>query len=99
MSRQILTALSLHRHNRYKGIHQYEVTEAATHDKQVKDLMTSKAFVCPVKNRKLKCINDAADGIDNSTCKQPPKCCTGQVVDDIRKCEHAHPAHGNINHR
>ena len=52
----------------HKCVHHYKVAQASSHHEQMKNLMASKIFMLPVKNRKFQCINHSADCINDSAC-------------------------------
>ena len=52
----------------HKCIHHYKVAQASSHHEQMKNLMASKIFMLPVKNRKFQCIDHSADCINDSAC-------------------------------
>ena len=41
----------------HKCVHHYKVAQASSHHEQMKNLMASKIFMLPVKNRKFQCID------------------------------------------
>ena len=59
----------------YEGVHHNKVAHASTHDKEMENLMGSEIFVAVVENRKLQCIDDTADCINDTACKKPSECC------------------------
>lgn len=52
-------------------IHKYEVTNASAHDKQVKDFMGTEVLVPVIENWQLQCIDNTADGVDDTACQEP----------------------------
>ena len=52
----------------HKCVHHYKVAQASSHHEQMKNLMASKIFMLPVKNRKFQCIDHSADCINDSDC-------------------------------
>jgi len=73
------------------------MADAATHDEEMKHFMGAKVWIFGVKNRQFKGIDHAADGINNTSRKQPQKSCGGQGIPKGAKDGNANPAHGNIN--
>lgn len=69
---------------------------AAAHDEQMENFMKSKLFPVVFKPRNFQSIDDAAGGIDQSSCKEPCKRSPGQTVDDRSDCHNAEPSHGDI---
>ena len=56
-------------HDRKVIVHEYEVTEASGHYKQVEDFVTSKIFMAVVEDWKLKCIYYTTYGIYDTACQ------------------------------
>ena len=82
-----------------KSIHDDKVACAAPHNKQVKNLMTSKVFVFIVKEWQLQRVDDAAHSVDDSSGKEPSECCGRHVVEDLCESQDTGPAHPNIKDR
>ena len=84
------------RHPGHKEIHHNKMAHAPSHHKQMEDLMRAEIPVPGIENWQLQRIDDAPDGIDNPSCQQPGKRLPGQGVDNLGKCQHTDPSHGNI---
>ena len=55
------------------------MTQAASHDKYMEDLMRSKILMLCIEQRKLQCVDHTADGVDHATSHQPYKSGGGKV--------------------
>jgi len=84
---------------KYKCVHYDKVAEAPAHHEKVKDLMASEIFVAVIEDRKLQCIDDTADGVNNSPGQQPAKGCSRHRIKNLCKCKYAGPAHTDIQDR
>lgn len=91
----LLTLVSLHERNIE---HRYIMAQASGHDKHVEDLMRSKELVSGIEDRKFQCVNNSADGVDDTACNQPYKGCFGEGLYQRYHGQDTEPAHGNINH-
>lgn len=54
------------------------MAEASAHDKQVEDLMGAEILVSGIEERKLQCIDDTADGVDDASGYEPQEGCGGE---------------------
>ena len=77
-------------------IHTDKVTDTAAQHKEMKDLMGTEVLVSGIEQRKLQCVNDTADGIDDASCEEPQESSVRQCVDQRYKYGQTCPAHGNI---
>ena len=55
----------------YIGIHQNIVAETASHDKEMKYLMTAEGLMPGIENRQLQGVNDTPRRIDQSAREKP----------------------------
>jgi len=78
--------------------HNNVVTEASAHDEQVKDFVRTEMFEPGVKQWKLQCVYDTADGVNNASCQEPVKGTRSQRCDDGLDRGKADPAHGDVDH-
>lgn len=78
------------------AVHGYKVTHTACQYKAVKNFMGTEVFMQSVEYRKFAGINDAADGVNNSACKQPAKSMVIKQCNDVREGKHAQPSHGDV---
>ena len=78
------------------AVHGYKVTHTACQYEAVENFVGAEVFMQPVEYRKFAGINNTADGVNDSPCKQPAKSIVVQQCNDIREGEHTQPAHGNI---
>lgn len=53
-------------HLRYVQVHKNEMTDTSAHDKQMEYLMGSESRMLCVENRKLQCIDNTPDSINDS---------------------------------
>ena len=72
------------------------MTEAASHDKEMKDLMSPELCREVVENPEFQSVNDAADGVDNTSRQKPCKGSFGQCVHQRAEDKNAGPPHGNV---
>lgn len=56
------------------------MAEAAAHHEKMEDFMGAEILMPAVEDRKLQCIDDTADRIDDSSGKEPHKSFSGQAV-------------------
>ena len=61
-------------------IHKYEVADASSHDKQMKNFMGTEVPVLVIENRQLQCIDNTADGVDDTACQEPEESAVGQSI-------------------
>lgn len=47
------------------------MTKASAHDKQMKNFMRAKIFMLCIEKGKLQCIDDAANGVDDTADHKP----------------------------
>ena len=52
-----------------------------------------------IKDRKLQCIDDAADGVYDPASQKPAEGPVRQCADDLGHSQDAYPAHGDVDHR
>ncbi len=74
------------------------MADAASHNKEMEDLMGAEVFMPVIEDRELQGIDNSSDGINNSTGQKPHKSRRRQGIDKLGKGEHAGPAHGDIYH-
>lgn len=72
------------------------MTEASTHDKQVKNLMTAEIWMQLVKNRQFQGVNHTTDRIDDSSGKQPCELRGSQCLKKLGDRKDADPSHRDI---
>ena len=72
------------------------MTQAASHDKYMEDLMRSKILMLCIEQRKLQCVDNTSDGIDHTSGNQPDKCCGGKSLDQRNHGKDTEPSHGNV---
>ena len=72
------------------------MTEASSHHKQMEDLMGAKVRMSGIEDRQLQCIDDTANGIDNTAGQQPEKRTRCQGANDWTECQDAGPSHADI---
>lgn len=53
---------------KYEHIHYDEMTDTSTHYKQMEDLVSPEIFMPAVKYWKFQCVNNSANGVDDTTC-------------------------------
>ena len=82
-------------YGRYDVEHEKEVKGAAQEDKEMKDLMVAKAGIVPP--RPLDCIEDAADGIEQSAAQEPEKTGGGEKPIQGNQNNCGNPAHKEVN--
>ena len=82
--------------NRHISKHNHVMTEASAHDEQVKEFMRTEILESGVKQRKLQCINNAADGVDDAAGKEPAESCRCQIGNDAADRSQTYPSHGNV---
>ncbi len=75
------------------------MAEASAHDKQVEDLMGAEILVSGIEERKLQCIDDTADGVDDASGYEPQEGCGGEGGYQRHHGEDTEPSHGNIDQR
>lgn len=75
------------------------MAKAPAHHKKMKYFMASEIFMAVIKNRKLQCIDDTANGVYDAAGQQPAESSGGHGVKDLSKCEDASPAHADIQDR
>ena len=80
-------------------IHHNKMAKTSSHDKKMKNLMTSKIFMDTVKPLQLKSIDHASHGVDHTSGKQPSKCYGRELIKQGRKHDNTYPAHGDIDER
>lgn len=56
------------------------MTDTSPHYKEVENLMRAKGFMKLVKYGKFQRINDASDGVDNTSGQKPSECGGGKGV-------------------
>ena len=78
------------------AVHGYKVTHTACQYKTVENFMGTEIFMQLVEYRKFAGINDAADGVNDSSGKQPAKSFVIKQCNDIGKGKYAQPPHGNV---
>ena len=79
--------------------HDNEMAEASAHDKQVEDLMGAEILVSGIEERKLQCIDDTADGVNDASGYEPQEGCGGEGGYQRHHGEDTEPSHGNIDQR
>lgn len=52
-------------------VHKDKMTDASAHYKQMENFVGAKVFMFGIKDRQLERIDDAAHGIDDTTCQKP----------------------------
>lgn len=82
--------------DRYVLKHNNVVTEASAHDEQVKDFVRTEMFESGVEQWKLQCVNDTADGVNDSAGQKPVECGRSQGRDNGFERREANPAHGDV---
>ena len=50
-----------------KCIHYHKMTDTSSHYEQMKDFMASEILMSAVEDRKLQCVDDTANSIDDTT--------------------------------
>ena len=75
------------------------MTEASAHNEQVKEFMRTEILESGVEQWKLQCINDTADGVDNTAGEEPVKCTRSEGGHNGFDRSEAYPAHGNVDQR
>ena len=65
-------------HNSNKVVHQYEVAEASSHNKYMKDFMCSEIRMICIKCRHLNCIYYAANSVEDSAGEKPEESGSGK---------------------
>ena len=58
--------------------------------------MGAEVFMASVEDRKLQCVNNAADGIDDASDKQPEEGFSGKTVENLCECQDTGPSHTDI---
>ena len=72
---------------------------ASSHDKQMENFMGAEVFMSGIEQWYFQCVDDAADGVDDSSCQQPAECRSGQCVENLGKCQYTQPAHSDVDNR
>ena len=75
-----LFLILVNRHIRHKAVHQNKMADASAHHKQVKYFMGAKGLVKLVKYRKLQCVNDTPDGVNDTAGQKPSEGGFGESV-------------------
>ena len=60
--------------------HENKVASAAKQHKYMKDFMGTEVAVSGIKQRKLQCIDDASDGVENTADQKPQECGMAQAL-------------------
>ena len=90
----LLTLVSLHERNIEHRLHNGTRLPAMTNT--MEDLMRSKELVSGIEDRKFQCVNNSADGVDDTACNQPYKGCFGEGLYQRYHGQDTEPAHGNV---
>ena len=80
----------------YKLVHHHVVAETAAHDKEMKDLVGTEVAVPVVEKRKLQCVDDSAQGVDNAACQEPGEAGCRKGADDLGNSQNTYPSHGDV---
>ena len=64
----------------YESVHHDKVAHASAHHEEMENLMGTEIFVAVVENRKLQCIDDTADCINDTARKKRSECCRGKGI-------------------
>lgn len=83
----------------YIQIHKDKMTNAATHDKQMENLMGTEIPVSVIKNRQLQGINHAANRIDDAAGQKPEKGAVRKCAPQLAENAEADPSHRDIDNR
>ena len=78
------------------SVHKDKVTEASSHDKEMKNLMASKLCRKVVENLEFQPIDEAAYGVDDPSCQKPHESSFGQGIDQGPEDKNAGPSHGYV---
>lgn len=81
-----------------KEIHDYEMADASSHNKEVKNLVGAKVFMPGVENRKLQGIDHTSYGIDQAAGQQPAEPCRRKGFYDRHKGKYTQPSHSDVNY-
>lgn len=73
------------RHFCHKTVHHNEVAEASAHHKQMKNLMGAKIFMFGIENGQFQRVDNASDGVDNTSSQKPAKGLGGERVNNLCK--------------
>ena len=92
----MLYAGMLYRHRCYKKVHNNEVTETSKHHKNMENLMGTEVLMTCIENRNFQCIDNSADGVNDSSGEKPAKTGSRQRMKNRDKCQYAQPAHSDI---
>ena len=55
--------------------------------------MASEVFMFVIENRYFQCINNTADCVDNTSCKQPSESGQRHIAENLCKCKDTRPSH------
>ena len=77
-------------------IHKNVMAEASAHHEKVEDFMASEVLVLSVEDRKFQCVDNTADGVNNTACQEPAESGGGQRVEEFTDSKDADPAHSDI---
>ena len=72
------------------------MTEASAHHEEMEDFMGTEVFVASIEDRQFECIDNATDGIDDASGKQPEEGFSGEAVENLSECQNTGPSHTNI---
>ena len=86
----------MQRHHSQKFIHEHEMAEASAHHEEMEDFMGTEVFVASIEDRQFQCIDNAADGIDDASGKQPEEGFSGEAVENLGECQNTGPSHTDI---
>ena len=78
------------------SVHYNEVADASAHNEEVEDLVASEVFMFVIENRYFQCINNTADCVDNTSCKQPSESGQRHIAENLCKCKDTRPSHSDI---
>ena len=79
--------------------HENKVAGAAKQHKYMKDFMGTEVAVSGVKLRKLQCVDDASDGVENTADQKPQECSETQTAPQLRESKDTCPSHANVQNR
>ena len=80
-------------------IHKNKVADTSGHNEQMKYFMGTEILVFSVENRELQSVDNTADSIDDTSCKEPQKRSMRKNIPKSAEDTEANPTHGNINQR
>lgn len=80
----------------HEPVHHDIVAEASSHYEEMENFVGAEVFVFGIEDGQLQRIDDAAYGVNDAACQQPPKGGRGKGLHDFAESQNAHPAHGDV---